>query len=521
VNDAVRVATDGLLTTAELAARPDFTLGLAAVSPSSRTIAGPGGTIDVEPRVMQVLVVLADAAGQVVTRGTLFDRCWGGVYVGDDSLNRTIGAIRKIAADVAGGSFEIETIPRTGYRLTGDLPNLVVGQPTEPRQKVSRRALIAGAGAAALAGTAGSWWLIQDRSDARFDALMARGDEAVRSGAAFQNSTLDKNDSPTMIDLYEQAVRLRPDSAKAWGLLGYFRSSFNQDRAGKDPAKSVADAQAAVRRALQLDPSEPNARVGMFLLQGLMYDWATRDRILRSVLSTDPNNIPAMMELMPLVQAAGLTRESWKLNEHILAISPFARPCLTVRALKLWIMGRTTEADNVIDRVRALWPDNDFAIYARFILFALTGRAGAARALLDSLRVFDDATEATWRTGLAALESKASADVELAKDACLRVAQTTPYAANDMVMLLCALGLKDTGFEVTDGFLLWRGRFVSQNQANGKDVDDYSRRMTQWLFTPPVAIMRADPRFQKLCDAFGLTAYWRARGVKPDYQIYG
>jgi hypothetical protein len=74
---------------------------------------------------------------------------------------------------------------------------------------------------------------------------------------------------------------------------------------------------------------------------------------------------------------------------------------------------------------------------------------------------------------------------------------------------------------VTDGFLLWRGRFVSQNQANGKDVDDYSRRMTQWLFTPPVAIMRADPRFQKLCDAFGLTAYWRARGVKPDYQIYG
>ena len=90
MNDAVRVPADGLLTTAELAARPDFTLGLAAVSPSSRTIAGPGGTADVEPRVMQVLVVLAEAAGQVVTRGTLFDRCWGGVYVGDDSLNRRL-----------------------------------------------------------------------------------------------------------------------------------------------------------------------------------------------------------------------------------------------------------------------------------------------------------------------------------------------------------------------------------------------------------------------------------------------
>jgi len=71
-------------------------------------------------------------------------------------------------------------------------------------------------------------------------------------------------------------------------------------------------------------------------------------------------------------------------------------------------------------------------------------------------------------------------------------------------------------FELTDGFVLWRGKAVSARDAN-----DYSRRMTQWLFTPPVAIMRADPRFDKLCDDFGLTAYWRARRVRPDYQVYG
>src|SRR3954454_4667514 len=113
VNDAVRIETDGLLTTAELAARSDFTLGLAIVSPSTRTVAGPGGTADVEPRVMQVLVLLANAAGQVVTRETLFQRCWGGVYAGDASLNRAIGEVRKLAAGIADNSFEIETIPRT------------------------------------------------------------------------------------------------------------------------------------------------------------------------------------------------------------------------------------------------------------------------------------------------------------------------------------------------------------------------------------------------------------------------
>lgn len=90
-----------------------------------------------------------------------------------------------------------------------------------------------------------------------------------------------------------------------------------------------------------------------------------------------------------------------------------------------------------------------------------------------------------------------------------------------MVMLLCAMGFKDAAFDVTDGFLLWRGKIISKNQVNGREVDDYVRHLTQWLFTPPLAIMRADPRFPKLCEDFGLTAYWRARNVKPDYQVYG
>ena len=92
---------------------------------------------------------------------------------------------------------------------------------------------------------------------------------------------------------------------------------------------------------------------------------------------------------------------------------------------------------------------------------------------------------------------------------------------NDTVMILSALGEIDAAFEVTEGFLLWRGKVVSTGQDDGKKMDDYSRRMTQWLFTPPVAPMRADPRFLKLCEEFGLTAYWRSRGVKPDYQVYG
>ena len=534
MNDAVRIASDGLLTTAELAGRPDFTLGLAAVSPSSRTIAGPGGTADVEPRVMQVLVVLADAGGQVVTRGTLFDRCWGGVYVGDDSLNRAIGAVRKLAAEIAGGSFEIETIPRTGYRLTGASESLsgTDGEAGEGMRSsvVTRRAILGAGFAAAIAAAGGGWWWVREqRSDSRFDAIMAKGDEAFRNGMAFEDSSIGGNDSPSMIDLYGQAVRLRPDSARAWGLLGYFKSAAAEDAVSasfegsdprRDPAGLIADAQDAIRRALALDPREPNARVGMFLLQGTMYDQATRDRMLRDILTTDPTNLPAMMELMPLVQSAGLTRESWMWNERILHVAPFTRVCLTVRALKLWIMGRTAEADNVIDRVRALWPDYGFAVYARLVLFGLTGRPDAALALLNSMK-FDPLAKLGWGTALKALQTRTPAAIEAARRTAIEVSGKSPIMANDVVMLLGALGLTDTAFEVTDGLLLWRGKLVSEKQASGKDIDDYNRRMSQWLFTPPLAAMRADPRFTRLCDALGLTAYWQARHVKPDYLVYG
>ena len=522
---AKQSAGEPLLTTAELAAREDFTLGGVIVSPSTRGLRGPKGAEDLEPRVMQVLVVLADAAGQVVTRDTLFNRCWGGVFVGEDSLNRAVAAVRR-AAEAVGGRFEVDTIPRTGYRLK--VPKGEGGHDDDPDAAsvdgVSRRGLVAGGAAAATVIAGAAWWGSRRwRETSRFDALMAEGDEAFRNGSAFEGGVMRLKHNLPMMEIYDQAVRLRPDSARAWGLLAYFRSASADEAPAKTAERMTAEAQDAVRRALALDPDEPNARVGLYLLEGRMLDWTARDRQLRGILKTDPGNLLAMTELMTLLQASGYTRESWTLNERILQASPFARAYLVVRAMKLWILGRIRESDNVIDRVRGLWPEFSFGFIVRLMLFALTDRPRAAMAMLPSAPAMLGGPDelSMWRTALTALDTKAPADIESARLAGIEVARKAPPSVNDVVMLLCALGLKDTAFDVTEGFLLWRGKIVSTGQADGKAVDDYSRRWTQWLFTPPVALMRADPRFTTLADAFGLSAYWRARGVRPDYQIYG
>lgn len=67
-----------MLKLSDLAARPDFELGVLSISPSRRLVRGPAGELSLEPRIMQVFMLLVDAAGRVVTRKEIFDRCWGG-----------------------------------------------------------------------------------------------------------------------------------------------------------------------------------------------------------------------------------------------------------------------------------------------------------------------------------------------------------------------------------------------------------------------------------------------------------
>src|SRR5436305_9505762 len=110
-----------MLKLADLASRADFYAGPLHVSPSRRQVEGPAGSASVEPIVMKVFLLLLDGGGSVVTRDELFGNAWGGVFVGDDSLNRAVAQVRKIAAETAPGLFEIETIPRTGYRLIGPI----------------------------------------------------------------------------------------------------------------------------------------------------------------------------------------------------------------------------------------------------------------------------------------------------------------------------------------------------------------------------------------------------------------
>jgi Tol biopolymer transport system component/DNA-binding winged helix-turn-helix (wHTH) protein len=73
---------------------------------------------------LQVLTILLERPGEVVTREELQKRLWPDTFVDiDHSLNATINKIREALGDSAESPRWIETLPRRGYRFIGPVEN--------------------------------------------------------------------------------------------------------------------------------------------------------------------------------------------------------------------------------------------------------------------------------------------------------------------------------------------------------------------------------------------------------------
>ena len=94
-----------------------FRLGDLRVQPATRQLFRGDSSEVLEPRVMQVLVALAQANGAVISRDELIERCWGGVIVGENAIQRVISRLRQVATTLGKGCFQLETITKVGYRI--------------------------------------------------------------------------------------------------------------------------------------------------------------------------------------------------------------------------------------------------------------------------------------------------------------------------------------------------------------------------------------------------------------------
>ncbi len=522
-----RETTNGSLgSRIDLATIADFSIGALRVRPSRRQVVLPDNAVrDLEPRVMQVLVSLAEGGSEVVSRDQLIERCWDGRIVGDDAVNRCIVALRTLARSTDPPLFEIETFPRIGYSLIAtDTPHspVVTNDAAVQRSAIGRRGALAGLGAVGLLAAGGAFLWSRETGEAGSTNEVAldwyrRGVETREQGTTAL--------LPQVQAHFREAVKADPEFAAAWaGLALAYASSVFVLESGDQQAEMAEGARTAAENALRIDPDNLEARMALAFVPSDFGRWADSqaeirallgeaagkglylERLLRSRLSHSLN------ECGRCDDALAMARESAVLMPR----HPAVRLSLVTA---LWLAGEVAEADQQSAEGMALWPSHAGLWLMRLAFLTYGGRPEEAVRQAGA----DNRPPGLERYGLLdrrraaaqALVTRSAADIAGAERLFAESNRDHPGDMMPTARFYAALGRLEQAFEFADAYYLNLGpRAIAQRSAsNGLTRFDVTS-----LFWPPMAPLWRDPRFDRLAEQIGLTRYWQTSGTAPDFR---
>jgi DNA-binding winged helix-turn-helix (wHTH) protein len=523
----------------ELARTAAFALGLLRVVPAAREVERDGVRETLEPRVMQVLVALAQAGGEVVGRDELIARCWEGRIVVDSAINRVISRLRRLSTTLGEGCFRIDTVARVGYRLVavaaprsedGSVDTVVpVPAPAldanvaasaveretatveqEPAP-VSRRALLAAGAAIGLVAAGAGLWL--ERRDgpqpALLDELERKGREATQAG--------QWQDLEQAVAYLEQATRIDPQHAAAWAALAVAHRAL-ADMTPPMQSDHAGRARAAAQRALAIDPGNAEAQVVLAVPGPVFGHWTQVERACRELGKKYPGHPYVASVLARLLLDTGRNREAAEIAEAQLARTPLQMRLHFVLVRGRWGGGDTRGAAQALERAQELWPRHPVFWAARSEMLGQQGRAAQALELLEHPRTRPAGElmlpAEVHATVLRALVTRATGSVDEAVAALLatRAPANRIAFAGTVSAWLAILGAVEPALTVAEDHLL------GELSASGARVPlaHGASRATWWLFQPPLSALHRDPRMSSLTRQIGLDDYWLATGARYD-----
>lgn len=464
-----------------LSDRPDFELGPILVRPALRLLEKANTSVSVEPLVMQLLVTLSRRAGKLVTRAQVFDACWGTAAVGDDSLNRAVAMLRKALRKATGGAVQIETVPARGYVL-----RLVADE--EAREG------------------AGDTDVVASEIEAGYDSW--------RLG-------LPEPDH-LRLELLRRATAKSPESDAAWGMRALLCRQAAEYAEPDDIPSYVEECQSAARRALKLNARQGEALVALVSVAPLFGRWSHTRAALIHALELVPGHIIALHDLAMLEMATGRVRAAKTTMDGLIARDALAA-CLYYKSMyQHWSVHDLAGLDHISDRAIQLWPSHPAVWVARFWTLAHTGRGHASIAMLDDAATRPLIPEPALRLLRTSVSASLTGGDQMADQAtrmCREAAASGPALTLAAINGLGLLGRVDDLFDLSYAYYLLTGRgpVPPRHTKEEPSINDQHRRVTQALFTPACAGMRADSRFMDLCERMGLADYWETTGLSPDF----
>ena len=294
------------------------------------------------------------------------------------------------------------------------------------------------------------------------------------------------------IGLLEPIVARKPDFAPAWAVLAlayqrmpYFSPQW-EHMAVEDKRRLVNNwhpkAEAAARRAIELDPNLPEAYSALGLAMLARSRFIEAEDLFLKALALDPSYPEALHSYANLLGAVGRTENALATRRKLMSLEPIVLIYQSGIRDLLWINGET---ETVISNLVVNRSPSDLTYLAK-IYFAQGRRAEAADAL--SAIPPQDYPEGMLNNAVRLLRASAP-DTSYLRDG--------PRLARGLNFIYARLGTPERTLERFENALAVG--FSPPNEM----VD---------LWTPIYASVRKTERFKTFVRDAGLVEYWRAKG---------
>src|SRR5580765_8530138 len=102
-----------------------YEFGKFRCDPREHLLLCEGKPVPLSPKSFEILVVLIQSNGRLLTKEELMRQVWPDSFVEEANLTVNISALRKTLGDTLNGQAYIETVPKSGYRFIAPVTELL------------------------------------------------------------------------------------------------------------------------------------------------------------------------------------------------------------------------------------------------------------------------------------------------------------------------------------------------------------------------------------------------------------
>jgi len=291
---------------------------------------------------------------------------------------------------------------------------------------------------------------------------------------------------------FEQALAADPTYAPAWiGLSMTYGFQFRNRERGKEEGLKLA--MQAAKKGLEIDDSLATGWSTLaYLKRSYEWDWAGAQAAIKKALALEPNNANVLGAAASLSNTFGDNQKSIRLFEQIIERDPLDLGASRALAQRYIMQGRMDEALEIFHRVQTVnpyYPNIDIDIGKTHILMGDATRA---------LEIFEHVPPGRLKVFFEALAhislNQETEAQELLNEFIDNYAVSNPFG---MAVIYAWRGENDPAFEWLEKAYQQRYEFLVFILGN------------PWLKS-----LHSDPRFAAFLEQMGLLEYWRVE--QPD-----